>query len=237
MSFYLGINNMINEIEASIEKSFRLSNLTDLSSDIGEVALDAFLKDGLLKEIPLVGTILKVAQLGMNIRDVIYLKKILRFIFNFEDTSETERIELIRKFDLDAKASLKFGEYLTTLLENIDSFEKADYVAKAFKAYLLGNIVYTELLRINHGISQLLLVNVKELTAFYEIPKYVIDESALQNLGNSGFILISSSYGGMLGPTPSLLGEKFLIHILNRNIELRAEDIKKRNEENRNKNN
>jgi|SRR5690554_3230387 len=227
---------MKNEIEYSLEKSFKLSNLADLSVNYSELALDSFLKDGTLKEIPFIGTIFSIVKIGLNIRDIIYLKKILRFLFNFSDTPECERNELIEKFDRDAKSSSKFGEYLMILIDNMDNFEKTDLVAKCFKAYLQNKITYTDLLRLNHGISQLLLVNINELTYFYTSDSYyVINESALQNLGNSGFIQSASPYGSLLGMQPSELGEKFMVYALGKNIKLRAAEIKKKNEDKRNK--
>jgi hypothetical protein len=83
-------------------------------------------------------------------------------------------------------------------------------------------------------ISQLLLANLNDLTNFYEIPGYFINESALQNLGNSGFVLIASAYGGSLGPEPSEIGEKFLINVFGKNIVLKAKKNRERDEAQRN---
>jgi hypothetical protein len=215
---------MSNEnIENSLAKTVCESSLTDMTADIGEIALDSLLKDGLLKEIPVLGTIINLTKLGITVKDYLYVKKVWRFLYNLKDITAKDRCLMVDKFESDSKYRIKFGEHLALLIDRLDDFEKADFTAKAFKAYLSGKINYTELLKLNHGISYLLITNIQELIKFYDNTDYHIDEDALQNLGNCGFIQFSLPYGGrMLGAHPSNIGEIFLIYILDKKIVLRA---------------
>jgi hypothetical protein len=67
----------------NIQNSFNTtlvdSNLENLGIDISELALDSVLKDGLLKDIPIVGTIVNFVKLGVNIHDRLFLKKYCHF--------------------------------------------------------------------------------------------------------------------------------------------------------------
>ena len=66
---------------ASIKNS---SNTTDLADKIGEVALDSLLSDGLLKDIPVIGTALSLFKAGNDVAAYFFAKKILAFMSEIE---------------------------------------------------------------------------------------------------------------------------------------------------------
>ena len=41
---------------------------------IGEVGLDSFLESGLAKDIPIIGTLVKLSEFGLNISDYMFIK-------------------------------------------------------------------------------------------------------------------------------------------------------------------
>jgi hypothetical protein len=51
------------------------NNITDLTVDIGEVVIDSFLNDGLLKYIPILGIGIKFIGISTNISDALLLNK------------------------------------------------------------------------------------------------------------------------------------------------------------------
>ena len=64
------------EIQKSIEETIGNSDLTSLGIDLSEVAIDAVMEDGILKDLPVVGAIVGLAKFGMNLKERILLKKI-----------------------------------------------------------------------------------------------------------------------------------------------------------------
>jgi hypothetical protein len=53
------------------------SAIKDLSSNALEIALDGNLDNGILKDIPIFGSAIKIAELTMSIRDHFFLKNLL----------------------------------------------------------------------------------------------------------------------------------------------------------------
>lgn len=55
-----------------------------LLSDLGEIAIDSIIKDPILKEIPILGSVFNVIKLSLNIQDRIFINKLKTFIDNVE---------------------------------------------------------------------------------------------------------------------------------------------------------
>jgi hypothetical protein len=57
-----------------------VSNNFDNSLDYAEIGLDAFVSDGILKEIPIVKTVVGVVKSGLKVKEIFFAKKILTFL-------------------------------------------------------------------------------------------------------------------------------------------------------------
>ncbi len=77
-------NHEKDALGASLIKTIYDPHLTKIIQDYGELAIDALIQDDLLKEIPVIGTAVRLTKMGIAIRDRNFLKKILRFIQEFE---------------------------------------------------------------------------------------------------------------------------------------------------------
>ena len=124
------------------------TDLSGVSADYLELGLDSILDDGLLKDIPVVNSIISLYKTGVNLRERFLIKKLLVFLTSLADTAIEDRIEFIRKHE---KESAKIGEELIILLDRLDHVNKPEYVAKLFKHYLnedISLIVYQRLCQI-----------------------------------------------------------------------------------------
>jgi hypothetical protein len=124
------------------------TDLSDVSADYMEIGLDGILDDGLLKDIPVVKSIISLYKTGVNIRERFLIKKLLVFLTSLSDTTIDDRLKFIRKHE---KESAKIGEELIVLLDRLDHVNKPVYVAKLFKHYLneeISLIVYQRLCQI-----------------------------------------------------------------------------------------
>ena len=59
-------------LQDQIVESIYSPKLNEIGQDITEVVLDSLLEDGVLKDLPVVGTIVKVFKGAMDIRDRLY---------------------------------------------------------------------------------------------------------------------------------------------------------------------
>ncbi|MDX6531677.1 MAG: hypothetical protein QOH41_3967 [Blastocatellia bacterium] len=55
--------------------SLNESNLVEVATEIGEVALDSFLQPGVLREIPIFGWLVKFYGAQQSVRDRLFVKK------------------------------------------------------------------------------------------------------------------------------------------------------------------
>lgn len=91
--------NGIKKISNSFEQTLKDSNLLNVSIGIAETLSDSMLDDGLLKDIPVIGTIVGLGKTSIKITDLLFLKKVISFLSELEDVSIKDRKEMIDKID------------------------------------------------------------------------------------------------------------------------------------------
>ena len=144
-------NNQI--LEGKLVQSLEAKELGSLTAEYAELGLDALLDDGIAKDIPIIGTIVKVAKLGLNVRDRIYAKKIVGFLVQVAETTQEQRDEFVAKNCEDVN---RFEEAVHLILEQADRFEKTQLIGKIFKACILGEIEYQDALTLSSIVNKAL---------------------------------------------------------------------------------
>ncbi len=140
--------------------SFKDSLLQDSSSlvkDYMEIGIDSILDECVLKDFPIIGTIVGVSKTVENIRDRNLLKNLYVFIqeINSGTIDKNKLEEYKRKLDSDKKfAEKELGRALILLDKYVDN-NKAYILAKLFKAYINGIIVWNELVEYSEMIENI----------------------------------------------------------------------------------
>ena len=142
-------------------------NIIDLLGDIGEVALDSFLNEGLLKDIPFFGTGIKVIKLYTNISDTIMLRKIVLFMQNLNSCKQCEIDDFINKMNSD-KYRKEIGVKLISIIDKIDEDIKIKWIAKTFLDYLSKKITKDFFFRIITIINNSFTQDILKLTIIAE---------------------------------------------------------------------
>jgi len=112
---------------------------------LGEVGLDSLLEEGILRDIPILGSVVGLAQAHAGIKTVFLARKITLFFIEFARISEEERAQFAEKIERDNSFRGRAGEQVLLILDRLDDVEKASLVAKAFTAYLRNEITYPDL--------------------------------------------------------------------------------------------
>ena len=147
----------------SFIKVIKDENFRDLISDVNEVILDSFLKDGIIKDIPIIGVISKTINLGNSIQERLYTKKLLTFLKQLEEIDDEDRIAEINKIDNNEKYKTKVGEKLLYIIDNADDCEKAEYIGILFKFFLRQKLCYDDFIRCVNCINKINLVDLNVL--------------------------------------------------------------------------
>lgn len=135
-----------------INKNFIASlfpkDIGKILEDFGEVAIDSMMKDGVLKDIPIIGTILNLAKTGIALKERHMIQKLLIFLKNLEDISEEDKQKFTDKLNADGKFAEDISGKLLLIIDRLDETEKAKIVANIFKLYVYGIIEQQMYLRL-----------------------------------------------------------------------------------------
>ncbi len=118
-------------LAVSMEQTLEYGNL-EFIGDIGEVMIDAVLDDGILKDVPILGTLVGVGKCVKNIYDALFAKKLIAFLFPIKNTNPEDRINAIKKWEEDESYRGAVGETLLGMIQRCDDSVKADWLSKLF---------------------------------------------------------------------------------------------------------
>ncbi|MBU1755218.1 hypothetical protein KKH81_02985 [Patescibacteria group bacterium] len=139
--------NIQTNIQHSFDSTLKDANLEGIAIDISEVGIDLLLDDRVLKDVPIVGTLVGLAKFGANVRDRLFLKKVLTFLLQIKDVTAEERKKMVDDIDGSKKYRVKVGEKLLYVIDACNDYEISELVGTLFKAYLEGKITYDNFLK------------------------------------------------------------------------------------------
>lgn len=121
---------------------------------VTEDAIDTLFEDGVLKEIPIVKTIVGLIRSGLGVRELIFVRKIHRFLKSLEDVPEEKRVKFALEMEAQPDLREKVGTHLVLLLERMDELSKPPLLGRAFGGYLNGQISLDEFRRMARVIDR-----------------------------------------------------------------------------------
>jgi len=186
----------LKNVDRSLTDTIRNSNLKDLSVDTVENFIDSTLKDGILKDIPILATVIGIGNTMSSIKNALFLKKIISFLSNIADVAPDQRRKMVDSIDESQKYKMKVGEKLVYIIDKCDDHMDAKYVAQLFNAFVEEKISYDEFLRGSRIIQDIFLADLEyflslDITEFEvtgsseEFPHE--DQFPLINVGICGF--------------------------------------------------
>ena len=154
-------------LSASMQQTIEYGNF-EFVGTIGELAIDAIVDDGLIKDIPLIGTIVGVGKCIKNAYDYFFAKKLIAFIFPIKDVPQEERLKAIKRWESDENYRGNVGETLIGMIARCDDSVKAIWLSKLFYELVLKRDCSRLFMRAEKILSSL---SVMDLQAFLSLPK------------------------------------------------------------------
>ena len=180
---------MSEDIQHALESSIVGPLVEDGLMDVAEYSIDEVFNNEIIKQIPIVKTVIGAIQTGINIHDRLFLKKIVAFLVGINHISEKQRKKVIDKINSSKKYRMKVGEKLLYIIDKCDDYTNAENIAKLFSAMVKGDISYEQYLEASRIISR---VSTNELKLF--IQSY--DSSSLSyeaiNLLHTGLVFVDT---------------------------------------------
>jgi hypothetical protein len=152
----------------SLLSSVAHAGVAEIAGDVSEMALDAVLDEGLLKDIPIFGWVAKLYGVSRTIRDQLFLKKVASFLLGSTSATQQERDTFRARMEDDPKFRRKIGETLILLIERHDHFEKSTILGRVFAEFMRGEINYETFLRIGTSIDRVPITDLRGLSSYKE---------------------------------------------------------------------
>lgn len=174
---------MIEKIEINLIQSIASSEIKNITEDFCELGLDTILNEGVLKDIPVFGTLTQLYSVGATIHGKILEKKIIKFLFELKKISGNERNDFVQKINSNEKQAQKIGEHILVILDRLDDLYKPIILAKLLSANIQGKIDYEMFVRLSSIIDKSLVSDLNKLKDYRKSQFSSFTATSLQNTG------------------------------------------------------
>ncbi len=175
----------------SLVESFTDFDPAQITPDLLEVALDHILDESIIKDIPIVRTIVGIYKATASIRDRALVKKLVNFLSSLSAVSQEVRQQFRARMNVDEKFKCKVGEKLLLIIERLDDMGKPSLVALAFQAYMEEYIDFDMFQRLACAIDKSFYPDLMSLKSS-GAPNRLSPQAKLE-LSNSGVIELQST--------------------------------------------
>ena len=154
-------------LSESMQETLEYGNLEFLG-DLGEIMIDATLNEGVLKELPIFGTLVGICKCIKNAYDALLAKKLVTFLIPIKDVSPEKRAEAIRKWEDDKDYRGNVGETLLGMIQRCDDTVKVAWLSQLFYELVLKRSWSRLFMRAEKTLSSL---SVMDVQAFLNMTK------------------------------------------------------------------
>lgn len=151
------------DLEESLISVLGSSGGTDLLKEAAEISLDSVLDEGLVKDIPFVGTATTLYKLAFRYQGYVYVKKVRRFLTELANINADEREKFAIKIENDKQEQSKIAEVLIVLLNKLDDIQKSSLLARAFAGYVRNEYDFPTFQRLAAAIDRCLVFDLAQL--------------------------------------------------------------------------
>lgn len=176
------------KLSNAMEQTLETSNLSFVGN-LAEIGVDTVIKDDLLRDIPIFGTLVGVGKCIRNVVDYLFAQKLIRFLTTIKDCDPKDRYEAIAQWEKDAKYRIKVGETIIGMIARCDDSIKAEWLSKLFYHLVLKKKYSHLFMRAEKALSSL---SVMDIQVFLGLPK---DAYSVQPEENCEPYLGSGLYG------------------------------------------
>lgn len=181
--------NTDNSIERFITTEL-IEPTIDLTIDYSELAVDSFLENGTLKEIPFIKSLFLLYNSVIKIKEVFFIKKLLVFLQALHKGNiSSEKIAVFKgKYTADVNYQKQVIEQILLMNERFISIEKSKIYANLFLAHINGLMNWNDLMILTAVLDSMNLFALPALKAFGKSKGYQMNIVSYDSV----FFLLSS---------------------------------------------
>lgn len=167
----------------------------ELSAELLEPLIDTFTDSQVLKDLPVLGSAVKIAVLGKTITDRIFLAKVRRFLSSIDPETLKDAHKFAEELESGEKDAVRTAEMLVLSLDEINDLEKAPILAALFTAFLRQEITNPDFRRLTAAVNSAVVDDLFELASLGPDPSgnakaYAAVVDALRHTGLTGEVQI-----------------------------------------------
>ncbi|WP_155604443.1 hypothetical protein [Xanthomonas translucens] len=150
-------------IAKNLMRALKGAHLGSLTEGVVEAILDVGLEDGMLKEIPVVSSVLGVGRSFLDIRDRIFIEKVEIFIGAVANLTWAERSRMVDELAGSDELQERVGLAILDILEKSDPIDKPRLIGNLFVAMGRGHILGKDILRLSTMIAGVFVDDLERL--------------------------------------------------------------------------
>ena len=173
------------EIERSKKDADFIKQNGELELEVAADIIETF------KDVPYVGSLLKLGKVFVNIKDWLFTRKLAKFLKESDDVDEETKNQFYAS--LSQEDYKRISTYLIHLISTAEEEDKAMIMGSIYKARLMNKINNDEMLRLCSVVTRAFLPDLKSL------PDY-LEENTIMSIEVQSFInlgLIDNFLGGV----------------------------------------
>lgn len=199
------MSNIESKRGEGITSVLRSDSVIGVGKEYLELGVDAVLDSEVLKDVPLVNTVVGIFNVAGTFRDHNLAAKLIRFLNQLSDVKQQDRVEMVERLNEDGKFSGRIGSALIEILDRMESEKKPELAARCFAAYAKKEISFEELRRILLALERVPSFDIEQLAAFSKampVDLAQMDEAMLLAYVNAGLGVNNGGFdGGLIVPT------------------------------------
>lgn len=138
---------MDNKIDKALKDSIISDEALNIAKDYSEIVLDSILKNEMLKEVPIIGTLISLGKIAYSLKDRHTFKKLSIFLSKLSEIPIKDREKFVSKMEDEDQYNESTSEKILLLLKRLDETAKAEILGNLFKLYILEIINKYQFLR------------------------------------------------------------------------------------------
>jgi hypothetical protein len=163
------------DLGESLVESIGNSEISDITTEAWDLAIDTFLEDGVLKDIPVIGWAVKALKARQSVRDALFLKKIVMFLIAASEISAEEKENFTIKINQDKNYRQKVGENLLLLIDRHERIEKSLLLGRLFAAHIKNELSHEQFMRLSTALDRSVIEDLEVLNKrranYFMVPK------------------------------------------------------------------
>jgi hypothetical protein len=106
------------------------SELAGVALDGAESLLNIALDEGILRDVPILGTVVGLARAGSRISEALFLRKLIRFLVELDQVPKDEREKLLDRVQGSEADAEEVRENLLLAIDRLDTVHKPRILAR-----------------------------------------------------------------------------------------------------------